>query len=325
MWGGGAAARTRSGDTPLRVPDDHIINSVSPEELKAPVISLQTLPTELAEVLRRYDLDSNGILDREESIHAAADLARMRHQIEQGIVHLHAFPEVAQPMLHRHDLDGDGTLDVSEMIIAFEALERERNRSKMWMRIALAAVIFIVILLLSSAGMLSYVLEASRDADIVGNVMVVREGTEPVRTASLELAVKDGVLLDRGSLCAGEQECPIQVAEASQKRGVSSELPDEYLNELKQLRISSGTAWLQLRVFGMQRVPEPASQHGSVIVLYTHVGQAVLDGSSLQVDSPMSTVMAKSGFFVDVTTRGAVIRGEVEVVGTFNSFAGGVR
>eukprot|EP00961_Rhodomonas_salina_P144734 1948680-Rhodomonas_salina.1 len=154
-WGG-AALHPIERDVHVQIPDDNILELLPASALKAPVLLLQNLPSELSDVLQRYDLDGNGILDREESIHAAADLARMRHQIEEGIVHLHAFPQKAQKMLERHDLDGDGTLDVGEMIIAFEALERERKARKMWMRIALAAVFFVVVLLISISGLLYF-------------------------------------------------------------------------------------------------------------------------------------------------------------------------
>eukprot|EP00961_Rhodomonas_salina_P075044 1007710-Rhodomonas_salina.1 len=209
---------------PLSIPDESLLSTIAESELKKSVLNLDQLPAELCEVMRRYDLDGNGILDREESIHAAADLARMRHIIEQGIVHLEAFPPHAMYLLEEHDKNQDGKLTVHEMIQAFRALERERNRRRLWMRFTFASLLFSLILLCALGGLLWFVMDASQESSIEGGLMVVKDTTIPVRTASFEFAVQDGVLMDRSiqNSCGDKEHCPIRVAEGGTEAPLSS-------------------------------------------------------------------------------------------------------
>lgn len=336
MWGGSTIIRIKTerngydeaaDNEPCRVPDNSVLQNISAEDMKRPVLMLEELPAEFAAVLRRYDLNRNGTLDREETIHCAADLARMRHQVEQGTVHINAFPDFAQPLLEEHDLDGDGTLEVHEMICAFQALERERQKARLWFRVTLAALAFILILLLSISGLLYYILDVMRDSDVKeGGMMVVKDTNLPVQTASFELMVKEGRLVERNSerKCGGDQECPLQVAEAAERRAVSSALSDPVLDELKQLKIMDGAAWVQLRVFAVQRLPDAASEHGSVVVVYSHLGEVELDGAKIKLTARLSAVLARSGIAVPAG-QGYLESGEgqpVQLVGTFNSLGG---
>jgi len=233
-----------------------------------------------------------------------------------------SFPETARQMLEEHDKNNDGELDVVEIIHGFEALQREKRRKHQLMWFSTGLILFSILLLVAVGGLMAYVIRLTKDTEVEGSVMYVKGTTDPIQTSASEFTVKDGKVVNRASGdCGDDQTCesPLKVSQAVQQGLLSSRLPDQDLQELKQMRIANGESWIQFEVLAVARYAETNSRYGSVVVIYTHIGELTLDGDLISFHEALEGSFSRAGFDV-VGTRGSRRRllGVVETIGMFN-------
>merc|ERR1711966_115843 len=246
-------------------------------------VHLSSLPRSLQDILRKYDTNQDGFLDESEIKFARDDLTRMRLIVESGRIPMSSFPETARQLIEAHDANGDGELDVVEIIHGFEALNREKRRKHQLMYFAVGLVIFAMLLLVAVGGLMAYVIRVTKDTEVDGSVMYVKGTEQVIQTSSSEFTVQDGMVVNREEGCEDNGTCgasPLKVSQAVQTGLLSSRLPDSDLQELKQLRIANGESWIQFEVLAVARYAEAEEQsrYGSVVVIYTHIGELTLDG-----------------------------------------------
>jgi hypothetical protein len=137
---------------------------------------------------------------------------------------------------------------------------------------------------------------------LVNGVLAVRETPESRRAGC-----EDGT-------CPAE---PIKTAANNEEMGLSSLMAVENLGELKNMRISQGKSFILFTVLAVARYEEPTSRHGSILVLYTHLGEISLDGTAVTFQESIAHTFSRAGLVVDTSTNRRLL-GVVEVVGMFN-------
>lgn len=71
-------------------------------------------------------------------------------------------------------------------------------------------------------------------------------------------------------------------------------------------------------MLAVARYEDPTARHGSVLVLYTHLGEITLDGIAVGFQERIADTFSRAGLRVDATTKRRLL-GVVEVVGVFNT------
>ena len=92
------------------------------------------------------------------------------------------------------------------------------------------------------------------------------------QTASAEMTLVDGVLTQRGG-CESGSCSAIQTAVKSEAMPLSSQMMVENLGELKSVKIEQGESFVIFQVLAVGRYKQLQSRHGTVLVLYTHLGE----------------------------------------------------
>jgi hypothetical protein len=102
---------------------------------------------------------------------------------------------------------------------------------------------------------------------------------------------------------------PISVAEARIESALSSLLPDQTFRELRQVQLTSSSGnFAALTVHGTVRYTNKGSRCGTVVVIFTHLGEITLDGSDIYFEETIVNSFNLAGFEVadfEVTNFGA--------------------
>ena len=161
--------------------------------------------------------EPNGLLDCSELLTAFKSLEAKSHYKTQGAIPFDAFPDNVQDKLKELDLSGDGKIDAKEIIAGMQALHRERQKTRQLFLLVTALSILMCLLLGAVCGLLFAVIEITKESKIGSNgVMFVKGTSDPVRVASTDFTVIDGVLSTRdprSNQTCGGGVCPIQVSE----------------------------------------------------------------------------------------------------------------
>jgi len=72
-------------------------------------------------------------------------------------------------------------------------------------------------------------------------------------------------------------------------------LADPYFRELKTLQITQAANWIQFSVLAVARYQQQSSRYGSVIVIYTHVGELTLDGEAINFHESLKGAFTRAG------------------------------
>ena len=239
-----------------------------------------------------------------------------------GQIPFDAFPSSAQQQLKMLDTNGDGALDTDEILAGLATLKREQYKSKMYRNFLIALGVLSLIMLASVFGLTYSVIQITKESEVkAGGVLTVRGTSEPVRVASTEFDVRNGTLTSRTMLntSCSNGTCPaspIMTAQSTSLAKLTSLLDDEQLAELKSMKIVQGQSFLHLQIFALARYEEVWSRYGSVVVIYTHLGEITLDGEAIFFHEKLEGAFARAGFKVD--TRGRRLLGVVEILGMFN-------
>jgi hypothetical protein len=117
---------------------------------------------------------------------------------------------------------------------------------------------------------------------------------------------------------------------------LSSALDDATLKEMRQMELTSGASFISFQVLAIARyagypisspslskphltrarLAEPRSRLGSLVVIYTHVGEITLDGEAIFFHETLAGAFSRAGFIIDSTGRRLL--GVIEVIGMFN-------
>ena len=201
----------------------------------------------------------------------------------------------------------------------------------MWLSAGL--LLFSLCLLGAMGGLMFSVIEMTKEAKIGGSgVMTVKGSNAPVQTASSDMTVTNGVLSTRPGTdqtgrrwingrragCQDDGSCALttQSTQVSTARPLSSLIEDPYFEELKTLKIVQGNSWVQFSVLAVARYAEAGSRHGSVVVLFTHIGELTLDGEAMFFHESIAGAFSRAGLKVDA--NGRRLLGIVEIIGLFN-------
>lgn len=107
-------------------------------------------------------------------------------------------------------------------------------------------------------------------------------------------------------------------SQASFSSPLSSRMDDQDLIELKQLTVTQGSSWVHFQVLAVARYFNETSRYGSIVVIYTHIGELTLDGEAMFFNERIAGAFSRAGFVVD-PNHGRRLLGVVEMLGLFNS------
>ena len=115
-----------------------------------------------------------------------------------------------------------------------------------------------------------------------------------------------------------DETCPLTTMSAtiSTAHPLSSLLADAFFEELKTLKIVQGAHWIQFTIHAVARYAMRNSRHGSVVVLYSLVGELTLDGEGIFFEEALQGAFKRAGLRVD--SNGRRLLGVTQVVGLFN-------
>ncbi|KXZ48979.1 hypothetical protein GPECTOR_24g269 [Gonium pectorale] len=205
-----------------------------------------------------------------------------------------------------------------------------RERRYMWF-VIVSLFVLGAVLIGAIIGLTYAVVSALKDTELTGNVMVVKDTNEVVRTGSAEFTVVDGVMVSRGALNAttsasgtaasGSAPPPNAMIATASYLGsplkFSSRVDIRTLMELKYLYIKGvGDTELGVMVTGVARVAQPGSVYGTIVHIISAAGTITLDGTAITFDSEVADIFLKSGFTVARNRR--ALLGVYEVLGFFN-------
>eukprot|EP00961_Rhodomonas_salina_P191357 2582039-Rhodomonas_salina.1 len=283
-------------------------------------VLLSSLPQELRHILSVYDLAGDGMLHPSE-INKMAE--RMKNERE-GRLSFDAFPKADRKELEEFDVNGDQVLDTSEVVTAFRALKRERQKSAALFKGLIGVVVFSIIMLVAIGVLTVLVEDRSKEYRVKSDVMVSAQDGNPVKTSSTDFQLTDGVLI---ATCAVPGACearPITVNAVQKKETavLSSQLDDEDLINLEELTLRQLDSFIHIKINAVARYTETASRHGSVVVLYSSLGELTLDGEAIFFHERLEGAFLRAGFTVDTDahTNGRRLLGIVQILGLFNSF-----
>ncbi|KAG2440681.1 hypothetical protein HYH02_010260 [Chlamydomonas schloesseri] len=264
-------------------------------------------------------------------------------------------PSATDDVLSEFDANKDRQLDAHELaaLVSKMVQEREDKRRLVW---GLGALFVVLVVLLGAlTGMTWAVVAAFKDTDVKGGVMYVKGSTsEVVQTASSEMTIVDGALINRQALASSGAANGIAGAAAgnnlsnstsnstaaaaaaavlSQPDAVvrtatfvgtpvkfSSRVNIRQLMELKYLYITGmGEVEVALVVQGVARVPDADSVWGTVVHIITAAGTITLDDTVVRFEEGIAPVFVKAGFIVSHSRRSLL--GIYDVLGFFNFIA----
>ncbi len=160
--------------------------------------------------------EPHSLLDCNELLGAFKALEAQSHSKTQGAISFEAFPDNVQDKLKELDLSGDGKIDAKEIIAGMQALQRERQKTRQLFWLVIFLGILMCLLLGTMCGLLFAVIEMTKESKISNGMMLVKGTNDPVRVASTDFTVIDGVLSTRNpqsNQTCGGGVCPIQVSE----------------------------------------------------------------------------------------------------------------
>ena len=140
--------------------------------------------------------------------------------------------------------------------------------------------------------------------------------------AMSEMTLVDGVLAVRETSGTRREGCEsgtcpaatIKTAQNIETLALSSQMHIENLGELKSVKIEQGASFVLFQVLAVGRYKQLPSRHGTVLVLYTHLGEVTLDGTAISFQESMAGTFSRAGLLVDESTNRRLL-GVVEVLG----------
>jgi hypothetical protein len=129
------------------------------------------------------------------------------------------------------------------------------------------------------------------------------------------MTLSNGVLTQRQT-CEAEicDAPPIQTAASTETLEFSSQMNIDNLDQLKSVKIKEGESFIIFQVFGVGRYKQTPSRHGTVVVLYTHLGEITLDGTAVSFHESIAGAFSRAGLTIDQSTNRRLV-GAAKVIG----------
>lgn len=242
-----------------------------------------------------------------------------------------------QRMLDEYDTDHDGQFSKPEVVMIVSHLMHQKKQVNDLKKVACAAFVALIAVCASMFAMAVLGAEVAKDqAQDDGGVMTVKGTDIVVQVASSELTVApDGSLVPRGSLnddgerrmLAEGDPAPllaIRTAAAMEEHTLTSTLPDSAFRELRTLDLTSDTGnFATMRVDAAVRYPKEGSRCGTIVVLFTHLGEITLDGEDMYFEESIAGSLTNAGFpkaaFSITNFGGRRLNVALMVIGLFNA------
>ncbi|KAG2429565.1 hypothetical protein HXX76_010800 [Chlamydomonas incerta] len=242
-------------------------------------------------------------------------------------------PSAADKVLSEFDANKDDRLDANELALLVSKMVQEREDKRLLLWGLIAVLVVLVVLIGALTGMTWAVVAAFKDTDVKGGVMYVKgSASEVVQTASSEMTIVDGALINRQALSAAAMTAaaaatanatnatnagaiiaqPDSVVRTATFVGTpvkfSSRVNVRQLMELKYLYITGvGEVEVALLVQGVARVGHRGAR------------TITLDNTVVRFEEEIAPIFVKAGFVVSHSRRSLL--GIYDVLGFFNFIA----
>ena len=283
---------------------------------------LDSLEPATRNILATFDSNGDGIIDLEELRHAA-EVYKI-HRSTKPYFPTQSFPESLQPILKIFDSNQDGTVSADELTQAALLFSQQRKRTRLY-RNMLIVVSFAALLIVGAVvGLTAAVVELSKESHVQGGALVSSTSNEVVRTGSAEFRVEsNAIMMAETSADFNATRVPraLATSQALQQHPLTSNLPDSYFSELRFLTLTAPTgATLSLTINGIMRLPDPTSQCGTILTIFTAAGALEIDGTTVSFrESSLEEAFVVAGFNVQGGGSRRRLSGLVALEGMFNA------
>jgi len=220
-------------------------------------------------------------------------------------------PKMAK-LLEEFDLTGSGTVNFEEISYA-AYLFRESKRYVKWGSVAIGVMCFLLTLVvITQSCFILYIVDSYQIADATDGALVDRKSGKPLQVGSSVFEVSDtGILQTKGG------KANVGVHADYDESKVSSNLSDEQLREMRRfdVRSSSGN-YISMQVLSVARHSKSDSKCGTVVVIYTFIGDMTIDGEQLTFNERVAGAFQNAGFAIAPSRRR--LMGAISLIGFFD-------
>lgn len=234
-------------------------------------------------------------------------------------------PAPFRKILSTWDADGNGTISAEELVMAAQAQKQLQDRTRLLVRIAMAAVLLAIILLVGVFTLSLVTAELAKEVRTEADGRMTAKSGAQVLVGSSDFTLHNGRLvmrhyeedgsstpsrrLDDGNRTVSPRlPNTLATMQSKQKLLLSSSLPSSFFDQLAEMAVYSDRGFsLSLQVHGFSRVPVLNSRCGNIVTLYTAWGgQIILDHTDLSFDKQLALQFQSAGF--EVAAGGAAGR-----------------
>jgi len=220
-------------------------------------------------------------------------------------------PKMAK-LLEEFDLTGSGTVNFEEISYA-AYLFRESKRYVKWGSVAIGVMCFLLTLVvITQSCFILYIVDSYQIADATDGALVDRKSGKPLQVGSSVFEVSDaGILQTKGG------KSNVGVHANYDESNVSSNLSDEQLREMRRFDVRSKSGnYISMQVLSVARHSKADSKCGTVIVIYTFIGDMTIDGGQLSFNERVAGAFQNAGFAIAPSRRR--LMGVISLIGFFD-------
>jgi len=214
--------------------------------------------------------------------------------------------------LEGFDLDKSGFVDANWIRQAAHTMVEGKNFARLLMKLSCVLMVLLAFSIVSIGLLTFYIVDSSKDTELEGDIMVNRA------TGSL-LAIDSAIfnVSESGEMKSKGGGGGIKSGEYLQPTPLDSRLPDSFWTEFKRFSVNGDSgAFLSMMVQAAARYPRAGSRHGTVIVIFTFIGDITLDGTDMTFKERVAGAFEDAGFELEPSRRR--LMGVTELVGFFN-------
>lgn len=210
-----------------------------------------------------------------------------------------------EKIIKNYDVNRDGTFSISEVKAIVQDMDAAKKNARNMGRLAGVVVLIVMLLCGALLGLMFAANEASKEehtqpggrkVDLDGSIVkVANDQMQVVPDGQMKTRTLTDPKLEEGP----EQAQTMSVAQALSERTLSSSLPDEAFTELKTLRLDGpdgDEVFVSVNVLATARYKNKASRCGTIVVIYTHLGEVTLDGEDIYFEERIQDSFTAAGF-----------------------------
>jgi len=159
--------------------------------------------------------------------------------------------------------------------------------------LAAGVIIFAVCLCGVLLGLMYAANEASKEMHVVNGVEKDLSG-DIVKTGSAEMEVDS-----EGNLVGREGSGPLATRPALRTQDLHSRLADSYFTSLRRLTLNAAAGsegFVAMEVLATARYPKKGSRCGTIVTIFTHLGEIILDDSDVYFEEAIVNSFTMAGF-----------------------------